>query len=157
MITRFGVKAGSALLLGALLLPRTAVAASPGCSDIFVALGQGPANTAGAQNVLVATLKNATLPLGGATTNGGFGLNMWATIVDRDGIVCLVAFTGGLYRSSDGKLLGGIGVSGDSSCADHNIAWKTRAFLNLDDIPGGVAPGSGTDNRQYRLRHQQAG
>src|SRR5215469_14478296 len=27
-------------------------------------------------------------------TNGGFGLNMWATIVNRDGIVCAVAFTG---------------------------------------------------------------
>ena len=26
--------------------------------------------------------------------NGGFGLNMWATIVNRDGIVCAVAFTG---------------------------------------------------------------
>ena len=26
--------------------------------------------------------------------NGGFNLHMWATIVDRDGIVCAVAFTG---------------------------------------------------------------
>ena len=26
--------------------------------------------------------------------NGGFGLHMWATIVDRDGIVCAVAFSG---------------------------------------------------------------
>src|SRR5690242_16656659 len=27
-------------------------------------------------------------------TNGGLDLNMWATIVDRDGIVCAVTFTG---------------------------------------------------------------
>src|SRR5688500_20151451 len=27
--------------------------------------------------------------------NGGFGLEMWATVVNRDGIVCAVAFTGG--------------------------------------------------------------
>jgi len=26
--------------------------------------------------------------------NGGFGLNMWATVVNRDGVVCAVAFTG---------------------------------------------------------------
>ena len=28
------------------------------------------------------------------TTNGGFELNMWATIVDRDGIVKAIAFSG---------------------------------------------------------------
>src|ERR1700745_670347 len=26
--------------------------------------------------------------------NGGFNLDMWATVVNRDGIVCAVAFTG---------------------------------------------------------------
>jgi uncharacterized protein GlcG (DUF336 family) len=31
----------------------------------------------------------------------------------------------GLYNSS-GVLVGAIGVSGDTSCADHNIAWRTR-------------------------------
>src|SRR6478752_994800 len=163
-----------------------------------------------------------------AQPNGGLGFHMWATIVDRDGAVCVVAFTGndrgdqwpgsrvisaqkantanafslpglalstanlytavqpggslyGLqesnpvnhevaYRGSPadygqsndfmvggriggvnvfggglalygpGKvLLGAIGVSGDSSCADHNIAWKTRNTLNLDHVPGGVS------------------
>ncbi len=29
-----------------------------------------------------------------AEANGGFGLDMWATVVNRDGIVCAVAFTG---------------------------------------------------------------
>jgi len=30
----------------------------------------------------------------GKALNGGLGFNMWGTIVDRDGVVCLVAFTG---------------------------------------------------------------
>ena len=50
-------------------------------------------------------------------------------------------FGGGLaLYNKDGQLLGAIGVSGDSSCADHNIAWKVRHKLELDYIPGGVSP-----------------
>ena len=49
----------------------------------------------------------------------------------------------GLY-SPAGRLLGGIGLSGDTSCTDHIIAWKLRHELNLDNVPGGVA--DGTDN-----------
>lgn len=161
--------------------------------------------------------------------NGGFGLNMWASLVDRDGVVQTVVFSGkdrgeqwpgsrvisaqkantanafslpglslstanlfsavqpggslyGLQHSNpvdtsvaygglskkigtkkdpmvgkkigginvfggglalyneDGKLIGAIGVSGDSSCADHNIAWKVRHMLKLDYVPAGVSP-----------------
>lgn len=171
--------------------------------------------------------------------NGGFDLDMWGTIVNRDGEVCAVAFTGedrgdqwpgsrvisaqkantanafslpglalstanlyaatqpggslyGLQHSNpvdarvaydgrhrdfgtrrdplvddriggvnvfggglalydaEGRLLGGIGVSGDSSCADHNIAWKTRDALGLDHVPAGVSP-TGDDNIIYDL------
>ena len=163
-----------------------------------------------------------------AQANGGFNLDMWGTVVNRDGVVCAVAFTGNnrgdqwpgsrvisaqkantanafslpglalstanLYtatqpggslfglqasnpvdtsvayggnpahngQSNDpmeggriggvnvfggglalynagGKLVGAVGVSGDSSCADHNIAWRTRRNLNLDFVPGGVS------------------
>jgi len=228
----------STLLIGLFVIPAMAFAS---CSDINSALGA--ASSVAAHNMLVTALKNATFPLGDQTTNGGFGLNMWASIVDRDGIVCSVAFTGGdrgdqwpgsrvisaqkantanafslpglalstanlytavqpggslfglqesnpvntdvayggdptkngtsddamvggriggvnvfggglaLYKVVNGqkRLLGGIGVSGDSSCADHNIAWKTRAFLNLDDVPAGVDPASGTDNIVYDI------
>jgi uncharacterized protein GlcG (DUF336 family) len=172
---------------------------------------------------LKAALKSAQ-----SQPNGGFGLNMWGTIVNRDGVVCAVAFTGnergdqwpgsrvisaqkantanafslptlalstanlytatqpggtlfGLQHSNpvdtdvayrgnsilyglqndpmtggkiggvnvfggglalyDSKktLLGAIGVSGDSSCADHNIAWRTRNNLKLDFVPAGVS------------------
>ncbi|HJR59922.1 MAG TPA: heme-binding protein [Vicinamibacterales bacterium] len=55
-------------------------------------------------------------------------------------------FGGGLaLYSTAGRLLGAIGVSGDTSCADHIIAWKTRHALNLDNVPAGVA-GDGKDN-----------
>jgi uncharacterized protein GlcG (DUF336 family) len=162
-------------------------------------------------------------------SNGGFNLDMWGTIVNRDGVVCAVAFTGanrgsqwpgsrvisaqkantanafslpklalstadlysavqpggslyGLQHSNpvntsvayrgdpgnygqandpmvggriggvnvfggglalynkSGRLVGALGVSGDSSCADHNIAWRTRNTLLLDYVPGGVGP-----------------
>ena len=169
-----------------------------------------------------------------AETNGGFGLNMWATVVDRSGVVVLVTRSGdgpgdqwpgsrvisaqkantanafslpslalstanlftavqpgqslfGLQASNPvntslayggaasdygtmddamvggriggvnvfggglalydqtGRLIGGIGVSGDSSVADHVIAWKLRHRLGLDHVPGGVS-GTGDDN-----------
>jgi uncharacterized protein GlcG (DUF336 family) len=166
-------------------------------------------------------------------TNRGFGNNMWATIVNRDGVVCAVAFTGGdrgdqwpgsrvisaqkantansftlaslalstasLYplvqpgaslfglqesnpvstdvaykgpssnygRPNDpmvggkiggvnvfggglglyaegGRVIGGLGVSGDTSCADHNIAWVMRQLLGLNHTPS-----AGGDNISY--------
>lgn len=197
-------------------------------------LGGGPAGAddRGAAAACQALPSHAELKLAleaaQAAANGGFGLQMWGTIVNRDGIVCAVAFTGdgrgdqwpgsrvisaqkantanafslpglalatanlytavqpggslfGLQASNpvdpdvayrgnaasygrqndpmvggriggvnvfggglalydaSGHLLGGIGVSGDSSCADHNIAWRTRNHLSLDHVPAGVA------------------
>ena len=202
--------------------------------------GVGPSGSANlpTQAQLLAALKTAqdiTNP------NGGFDLNMWATVVDRSGIVRAVAFTGakegdqwpgsrvisaqkantanafslpglalstanlytatqpggtlfGLQESnpvdpsvayggnadeygttsdfmvgkrigginvfggglalydSSGELIGAVGVSGDTSCADHNIAWKLRDALVLDFVPGGVNPVSGDDNIVYDIQ-----
>jgi uncharacterized protein GlcG (DUF336 family) len=56
-------------------------------------------------------------------------------------------FGGGLaLYSADGELLGGIGLSGDTSCSDHIIAWKLRHALNLDNVPAGVADNNTDDN-----------
>jgi len=179
-----------------------------------------------------------------AAESSGFNLQMWATIVDRDGIVCAVAFsgtdrgaqwpgsrvisaqkantanafslqglalsTGNLYSAvqpggglfglqesnpvntvaayggsatlygtgSDpmmtqkigginvfggglglygpGRvLMGGVGLSGDTSCADHNIAWRVRKNLGLDHLSGvgGVSGDAARpDNIVYDLR-----
>jgi uncharacterized protein GlcG (DUF336 family) len=177
---------------------------------------------------------HAALVAAQAEANGGLGFHMWGSIVDRDGIVCVVTFTGadrgdqwpgsrvisaqkantanafslpkfalstanlfsavqpgqslfGLQESNpvdtgvayggaatlfgqtndpmrgkriggvnvfggglalytaDGRLVGALGVSGDTSCADHIIAWKVRHALNLDNVPAGVA-GAAKDN-----------
>lgn len=171
--------------------------------------------------------------------NGGFGFNMWTTIVDRDGVVMTVAFSGndrgdqwpgsrvisaqkantanafslpklalstanlfsavqpggslyGLQHSNpvntnvayngpsedygtekdpmvekkiggvnvfggglplynqQGEIVGAIGVSGDSSCADHNVAWKLRHKLGLDNVPAGIGPDN-DDNIIYDI------
>ena len=170
--------------------------------------------------------------------NGGFDLDMWAAVVNRDGIVCAVAYTGadrgrqwpgsrviaaqkantanafslpglalstanlwaavqpggslyGLQHSNPvdtdaayagpaaafgqvsdplvgqriggvnvfggglalynarKELVGAIGVSGDTSCADHNIAWRARQRLALDWVPAGVGA-NGDDNVNYQ-------
>lgn len=171
-----------------------------------------------------------------STDTSGFDLNMWATVVDRDGVVCAVAFsganrgaqwpgsrvisaqkantansfslnglalsTGNLYSAVQGtsgatplggslyglqfsnpvdtsaayggnpalagtqtdpmvgkriggvnvfggglalynsarKVIGAVGLSGDTSCADHNQAWLVRYNLSLDNLAGmGIA------------------
>jgi uncharacterized protein GlcG (DUF336 family) len=46
-------------------------------------------------------------------------------------------FGGGLALYGAGKkIVGGVGVSGDTSCADHNIAWRVRNNLGLDHLSG---------------------
>jgi uncharacterized protein GlcG (DUF336 family) len=46
-------------------------------------------------------------------------------------------FGGGLALYGPGKILiGAVGVSGDTSCADHFIAWRTRNNLKLDHLSG---------------------
>ena len=186
----------------------------------------------------------AALEAARAQPNGGFNLDMWGTVVNRDGVVCAVAFTGNnrgdqwpgsrvisaqkantanafslpklalstanlftatqpggslfglqasnpvdtdvayrgnpanngqgndpmvggriggvnvfggglaLYNAS-GRIVGAVGVSGDSSCADHNIAWRTRHNLNLDFVPAGVSGDAARpDNIVYDITPQ---
>ncbi len=49
----------------------------------------------------------------------------------------LIFFGGGVPLYKDGKIVGGLGVSGDTSCADHEIAKTTRDGLSLNP-PGGA-------------------
>jgi uncharacterized protein GlcG (DUF336 family) len=211
---------GVVAALGVMLLSSrvTPVKAADGLEDISSACRSLPSHN---------TLRTA-LSVAQSASNGGFGLNMWAVVVNRDGIVCAVAFTGsnrgdqwpgsraiaaqkantanafslpalalstanlytatqpggtlyGLQHSNpvdtfvayrgdsadygqsndpmiggriggvnvfggglalynaQKQLIGAVGVSGDSSCADHNISWRTRHQLKLDYVPSGVS------------------
>jgi len=47
-------------------------------------------------------------------------------------------FGGGIALYDDyGNKVGAIGVSGDTSCADHANAWLIREGLGLDNTPAG--------------------
>src|SRR6185436_15459493 len=79
-MSRTQLKAASlaviAVLIGGVTTARAA--ASDACKDLP---SQGSLQSA--------------LALAQAQSNGGFALHMWATVVNRDGEVCAVAFTGG--------------------------------------------------------------
>ena len=49
-------------------------------------------------------------------------------------------FGGGLGLYKGGVRVGGLGVSGDQSCTDHMVAWRTRHSLNLDQFQGVKGP-----------------
>lgn len=76
-------------------------------------------------------------------------------------------FGGGLALYAPGHVvIGGIGVSGDTSCADHDIAWRTRNRLNLDHLgAAGSTPAVGgvsgdaarPDNIVYDITPNPAG
>ena len=118
------------------------------------------ANTANAFSLPTFALSTANLHE--ATQNGGslFGLQASNPVdvevayggdstqygTDKDPMVGnkiggINVFGGGLaLYTSEGVLIGALGVSGDSSCADHNIAWRIRHDVNLDFVPAGPSP-----------------
>jgi uncharacterized protein GlcG (DUF336 family) len=67
-------------------------------------------------------------------------------------------FGGGLaLYDANGTLIGAVGVSGDTSCTDHVVAWKVRDVLALDNVPGGVADGGATDNIIFDIEDDDFG
>jgi uncharacterized protein GlcG (DUF336 family) len=56
-------------------------------------------------------------------------------------------FGGGLaLYIQGGNKIGAVGVSGDTSCTDHFVAWRVRAGLNLDHL-GVIVPVPGNDKQ----------
>jgi uncharacterized protein GlcG (DUF336 family) len=51
----------------------------------------------------------------------------------------LIFFGGGVPLYKDGKIIGGLGVSGDTSCADHEIAKRVRHLAGLNPAGGPLA------------------
>jgi uncharacterized protein GlcG (DUF336 family) len=65
----------------------------------------------------------------------------------------VIVFAGGLaLYDTKGKLLGALGVSGDTACADHVVAWKVRHALKMDGVPMGAAPDQ-TDNIIFDIQN----
>jgi hypothetical protein len=67
-----------------------------------------------------------------------FGTTGDPMVGDRIGGVNVFGGGLGLYRG--GVKVGGLGVSGDTSCTDHMVAWRTRHALNLDQFQGVTGP-----------------
>ena len=57
----------------------------------------------------------------------------------------IITFGGGVALYSGGQVIGGLGVSGDTACADHAVAFRMRRLAGLDGTPGGA----GSDNIVY--------
>lgn len=57
----------------------------------------------------------------------------------------VITFGGGVALYFNGRVIGGLGVSGDTSCADHAIAFRMRAAAGFDVTP----TGKGADNIVY--------
>jgi uncharacterized protein GlcG (DUF336 family) len=120
------------------------------------------ANTANAMSLKTMALSTANLYAGGlpgaflygmAATNPPVAQLLYAgdpASFGSDGdpaigqtIGGVVTFGGGLaLYDQNGNIVGALGASGDSSCADHNIAWRMRQGLGLDHVPAGVSPGN---------------
>jgi uncharacterized protein GlcG (DUF336 family) len=60
----------------------------------------------------------------------------------------MITFGGGVALYQGGQVIGGLGVSGDTSCADHVIAYRMRRKAGLGTIPSGVGFNK-TDNIDY--------
>ena len=52
----------------------------------------------------------------------------------------VIVFGGGLGLYDGKHIVGALGASGNTSCADANIAWRVRKALGLDKVPNGPSP-----------------
>ncbi|HSP69495.1 MAG TPA: heme-binding protein [Bryobacteraceae bacterium] len=50
----------------------------------------------------------------------------------------MIFFGGGVPIYKDGKIIGGLGISGDTSCTDHEIAKRVRNLLGLNPTGGAL-------------------
>ena len=60
----------------------------------------------------------------------------------------LIFFGGGVPLYRHGRIIGGLGVSGDTSCADHEIAKRVRDLAGLNPVGGKLA-----DDIVYTYKH----
>jgi uncharacterized protein GlcG (DUF336 family) len=88
----------------------------------------------------------STANLYGPTQPGGslYGLNNsnpFNPVFDAQGLGVgfvpggIITFGGGVALYVNGQVIGGLGVSGDTSCADHSVAYRMRAAAGLNGTP----------------------
>jgi len=51
----------------------------------------------------------------------------------------MIFFGGGVPLYSGGRIVGGLGISGDTSCTDHEIAKRVRMLAGLEPAGGAAA------------------
>jgi uncharacterized protein GlcG (DUF336 family) len=95
-------------------------AASQSGGSLFSVTGSNPANPAVIYAGPPSTFGTANDPMIGKVAGG------------------VIVFGGGLALYDGKDVVGGLGASGDTSCADHNIVWRIRQKLKLDKVPAGV-------------------
>ena len=64
-----------------------------------------------------------------------------------------ITFGGGLALYSGKTIVGGLGLSGDTACADHSTAWRTRIGLKLDSDESDKL--TFADNKKMTAGHPQ--
>jgi uncharacterized protein GlcG (DUF336 family) len=70
-------------------------------------------------------------------------LSRWGTASDPligETVGGVIDFGGGVGLYDRSGVVGGLGASGNTSCADHNIAWRVREKLHLDMVRNGPSP-----------------
>ena len=69
----------------------------------------------------------------------------------------IITFGGGVALYQSGRVIGGLGVSGDTSCADHAIAYRMRRLASLDGTPNNdnisYFPTAAIDPSQFKQPH----
>jgi uncharacterized protein GlcG (DUF336 family) len=60
----------------------------------------------------------------------------------------VVTSGGGVALYQNGNVIGGLGLAGDTACADHVMAYRIRRTAGLDGVPYGFGY-NGTDNIDY--------
>jgi len=112
----------------------------PGSRDIAIAKATTANGFSNSQLAL------STANLYGPTQPGGslYGLNNsnpFNSFFNRQGtgngfaVGGIITFGGGVALYQGGNVIGGLGVSGDTSCADHAIAYRMRAQAGLNGTP----------------------
>lgn len=70
-------------------------------------------------------------------------ISRWGTASDPlvgETVGGVIDFAGGLGLYDRSGVVGGLGASGNTSCADQNIAWRIREKLHLNMVPNGPSP-----------------